>query len=34
MNVSTALKDGKGKTVLDCASSGWSQNLLAGDAAP
>ncbi len=33
MNVSTALKDGKGKTVLDCASSGWIQNLLAGHAA-
>ena len=34
MNVSTALKDGKGKSVLDCASSGWIQNLLCGNAAP
>jgi hypothetical protein len=31
--VSTALRDGKGKSVLDCASSGWIQNLLSGNAA-
>jgi hypothetical protein len=26
--VSTALKDGKGKSVLDCARSGWTRSLL------
>ena len=31
--VSPALKDGKGKSVADCARSGWIQALLTGDAA-
>jgi hypothetical protein len=33
MNISTALKHGKGKSLLDCASSGWIQNLLSANAA-
>jgi hypothetical protein len=33
INVSTALKDDKGKSVLDCASSAWIQNLLSESAA-
>jgi hypothetical protein len=32
-NVSAALKDGKGKSVLECASSAWIENLLSGNAA-
>jgi hypothetical protein len=28
--VSTALKDGKGKSVLECARTGWIQEMLAG----
>src|SRR5204862_8064161 len=28
--LSTALKDGKGKTVLDCAGSGWIREMLGG----
>lgn len=30
--VSQALKDGKGKSVADCARSGWIQSLLSGNA--
>src|SRR5262249_3033064 len=30
--VSRALKDGKGKSVLDCARSGWIQTMLSDDA--
>jgi len=32
LGVSTALKDGKGKSVLDCAQSGWIQDILTGNA--
>ena len=30
LDVSVKLKDGKGKTVLDCARSGWIQKILSG----
>jgi Ankyrin repeats (many copies)/Ankyrin repeat len=33
IGVSKALKDGKGKSVLDCARSGWIRDLLSGKAA-
>jgi ankyrin repeat protein len=33
LGVSTALRDGKGKSVRDCARSEWIQQLLSGDAA-
>jgi ankyrin repeat protein len=33
LGVSTALKDGKGKSVLECARSGWIRTLLSGRSA-
>lgn len=33
LGISTNLKDGRGKSVLDCARSGWIRELLTGNAA-
>ena len=33
LGVSKALKDGRGKSVLDCARSGWIRDILANHAA-
>lgn len=34
LGVSTALKDGKGHSVMDCAKSGWIKGILSGNAEP
>ena len=34
LGVSTRLKDGKGKSIRDCARSGWIKDMLTGDAGP